>query len=257
MIWIRARGDQAKDLERASQRFNVGGTKKHDQSTRCVLNKKASLKEYAQKYRYFSIGDIARDLGFEKKTLKVYLSAFKKEKIVYDAGRGWYSNIAEPFELSTESLQEIVAVLRKKYPLLKFSCWSMQQINRFTHHMLGKYVTFIYMDWDSMSVVYDFLKDAGYDVWLNPRGKEAERFSVREQTIVLRPAISGQPAKGFFAPIEKIMVDLYLEIETLNVMSEYEIVRSNILADGRIDVASLLSYARRRRVPKAEVWGNK
>ena len=221
------------------------------------MNKKALVKEYAQKYHYFSLADIARDLGFDKKILKDYLSAFKKEKVVYDAGRGWYSNIAQPFELDTECLVEIVDVLKKKYPLLKFSCWSMQQINRFTHHLLAKYVTFVYTDWDAMPVLYDFLKDTGYDAWLNPRGKDADRFSVREQTIVLRPAISGQPLNGYFAPIEKLMVDLYLEINALSLMSEYELVRSNILDDGRINVAALLSYARRRRVPKAEVWEDK
>lgn len=221
---------------------------------RCVLNKKLLVKQYIKKRRYFSLDAIARDLGFERLLIRDYLLDLKKENILYGAGRGWYSTFARPFELDVEPVQEMVDIIKKKFPLLKFSCWSTRQINRFTHHMLGKYVTLVYMDWDAMPVVYDFLKDAGHDVWLNPRGKEAERFSVRENTVVLRPAISREPRNGYYATIEKIMVDLFIEGESLYLMSEYDIVRKNILEDGRIDVAALLAYAKRRKVPVDEVF---
>lgn len=216
------------------------------------MNKKSLVKKYVQKHRYFSLYDAARDLDLDKDLVMNYCYQLKKENLIFGAGRGWYSSFARAFELDIEPVQEMVEFIKKKYPLLKFSCWSTQQINRFTHHMLGKYVTLVYMDWDSMPVVYDFLKDAGYDVWLNPRGKEAERFSVRENTVVLRPAISREPRNGHYAPIEKIMVDLFIEGESLYLMSEYDIVRKNILDDGRIDIAVLLAYAKRRKVsPKA------
>ena len=218
------------------------------------MNKKLLVKKYAEKHRYFFLYDAARELGFDKELVMNYCYQLKKENLVFGAGRGWYSNFARPFELDTEPVQEMVDIIKKKFPLLKFSCWSTRQINRFTHHMLGKYVTLVYMDWDALPVVYDFLKDAGHDVWLNPRGKEAERFSVRENTVVLRPAISREPRNGYYAAIEKIMVDLFIEGESLYLMSEYDIVRKNILEDGRIDVAALLAYAKRRKVPSKAVF---
>lgn len=219
-----------------------------------MLNKKLSVKQYAKKHRYFSLDAIARDLGFERLLIRDYLLDLKKENLLYGAGRGWYSTFARSFELDVEPVQAMVELIKKKYPLLKFCCWSTRQINRFTHHMLGKYVTLVYMGWDAMPVVYDFLKDSGYDVWLNPRGKEAERFSVRGGTVVLRPAISREPRNGYYATIEKIMVDLFIEGESLYLMSEYDIVRKNILEDGRINIAALLAYAKRRKVPVEKVF---
>jgi hypothetical protein len=219
-----------------------------------VLNKKLLIRKYAQKRRYFSFGDITMDLGLDKGIVNDYLCEFKKEKVIYGAGRGWYSTIAQPFELDTEPVQEVIDIIKKKYHLLKFSCWSTRQINRFTHHMLAKYATIVYMDWDSMPVVYDFMKDSGYDAWLNPRGKEAERFSVGDKTVVFRPAITREPRDGYYATIEKIMVDLFIEGEDLYLMSEYDIVKKGILDDGRIDVAALLAYARRRKIPVEKVF---
>ncbi|MCA9406630.1 MAG: hypothetical protein KC684_08835 [Candidatus Omnitrophica bacterium] len=219
-----------------------------------MLNKKLLVKKYAEKHRYFFLYDAARELGLDKELVMNYCYQLKKENLIFGAGRGWYSNFARSFELDTEPVQEMVDSIKKKFPLLKFSCWSTRQINRFTHHMLGKYVTLVYMDWDALPVVYDFLKDAGHDVWLNPRGKEAERFAVRENTVVLRPAISREPRNGYYAAIEKIMVDLFIEGESLYLMSEYDIVRKNILEDGRIDVAALLAYAKRRKVPSKAVF---
>ena len=221
---------------------------------RYVLNKKLSVKQYVQKRRYFSLDAITQDLGFERLLIRDYLFDLKQEKILYSAGRGWYSTFSRPIELDVEPVQMMVKLIKKQYPLLKFSCWSTRQINRFTHHMLGKYVTLVYMEWDALPVVYDFLKDAGHDVWLNPRGKDIERFSVRENTVVLRPAISREPINGHYATIEKIMVDLFIEGESLYLMSEYDIVRKNILEDGRINVAALLAYAKRRKVPVDKVF---
>lgn len=218
------------------------------------MNKKLLVRKYAEKHQYFFLYDAARDLGLDRDLVMNYCYQLKKESLVFGAGRGWYSNFARPFELDKEPVQKMVDIIRKKFPLLKFCCWSTRQINRFTHHMLGKYVTLVYMDWDALPVVYDFLKDTGYDVWLNPRGKEAARFSVRENTVVLRPAISREPRDGYYATIEKIMVDLFIEGESLYLMSEYDIVRKNILEDGRIDVAALLAYAKRRNVPSKAVF---
>ena len=221
------------------------------------MNKKLLVRKYAEKRRYFFLYDAARDLGLDKELVMNYCYQLKKENLIFGAGRGWYSTFARPFELDTDPVQEMVDLIKKKYPLLEFCCWSTRQINRFTHHMLAKYVTLVYMDWTSMPVVCDFIKDLGYDAWLNPRGKEAERFSVRENTVVFRPAISREPRSGYYATIEKIMVDLFIEGESLYLMSEYDIVKKNILGDGRIDVAALLAYAKRRKVPIAEVFVSK
>lgn len=101
-----------------------------------------------------------------------------------------------------------------------------------------------------MGSAYDFLKDAGYDVWLNPRGKDAERFAVGKKTVVIRPNISREPADGHAARVEKILVDLLIEARDLRLMDieEYYRLRSDVLGSGRVDIATLLSYAKRRKL---------
>ena len=115
---------------------------------------------------------------------------FNKEGILYGAGRGWYSFVKQPFELDRQPIKKIVTAIEKKYPLLSFSIWSMEQLKSFAHHMLARFVTFVYLDRDDMSGVYDFLRDSGYDVWLNPRGNDARKFSIGEKTVVIRSSIT-------------------------------------------------------------------
>ncbi|OGX25030.1 MAG: hypothetical protein A3J51_02535 [Omnitrophica WOR_2 bacterium RIFCSPHIGHO2_02_FULL_45_21] len=201
--------------------------------------------------RYFSRKDL-RNLvaGVRLGTLNRYLVDFGKEGILYGAGRGWYSFVKQSFELDQRPVKKVIAAMEKKYPLLPFSVWSTEQLKSFAHHMLTRFVTFVYVDRGTMSGVYDFLKDFGYDVWLNPRGNDARKFSIGEKTVVIRPAVTRERSSGHLADIEKILVDLLVEASALNLMDEDEHCRvlGNILAAGRVDVGALLNYAKRRKL---------
>ncbi|MDP3041269.1 MAG: hypothetical protein Q8N62_00825 [Candidatus Omnitrophota bacterium] len=206
------------------------------------------LKDHQQ---YFSREDL-RNLVPEVHlgTFNKYLVDFGKEGILYGAGRGWYSFIKQSFELDQRPVKKIIAAMEKKYPLLSFSVWSTEQLKSFAHHMLARFVTFVYVDRDAMGGVYDFLKDSGYDVWLNPRGNDARKFSIGEKTVVIRPAITRERSSGHVADIEKILVDLLVEASDLKLMDEDEHSRilGNVLAAGRVDVGALLNYAKRRKL---------
>ena len=201
--------------------------------------------------RYFSREDL-RDLIPEERlaTLNRYLVDFNKEGILYGAGRGWYSFVKQSFELDRQPIKKIVAAIEKKYPLLSFSVWSTEQLKSFAHHMLTRFVTFIYLDRDAMSGVFDFLKDSGYDVWLNPRGNDVRKFTIEEKTAVIRPVITRERSSGHLANIEKILVDLFVEASALNLIDEDEYYRilQNTLITGRIDIGALLNYAKRRKL---------
>lgn len=220
------------------------------------LLKKEIEKKLKRHRRYFSREDL-RNLIPEGRpgTLNRYLVDFNKEGILHGAGRGWYSFVKQPFELDRQPIKKIAAVIEKKYPLLSFAVWSTEQLKSFTHHMLARFVTFVYVDRDAMSGVYDFLKDSGYDVWLNPRGDDARKFSIGEKTVVIRPAITRERSSGHAADIEKILVDLFVEASILNLMDEDEYYRvmGNVLAAGRVDVGALLNYAQRRKLKAEEL----
>jgi hypothetical protein len=73
--------------------------------------------------------------------------------------------------------------------------------------------------------VADRLRDAGYDIYLNPRGAAAREFAIRERTVVIRPRPTTQPRDGHLVTIEGLLVDLFIERRTLHLMDEGEYFR--------------------------------
>lgn len=219
------------------------------------LLKNEITKRLKENRRYFSREELCNFISeggssVQSGTLNRYLVDFNKEGVLYGAGRGWYSFIKESFKLEQRLVKRIVTTLEKKYPLLSFSVWSTEQLKSFAHHMLTRFAAFVYVDRDAMDGIYDFLKDSGYDVWLNPRGNDARKFSIGEKTIVIRPVISRERSSGHFADIEKILVDLFVEAAALNLMDEDEYYRifGSVLMAGRVDIGALLNYAGRRKL---------
>jgi len=223
------------------------------------LLKDKIIKKLTAGHCYFSHEQLcallsSQHLCVQPHTLNRYLWEFCKQGVLYSCGRGWYSSIRQPFELDLRPVKKTIELLKKKYPLLSFSLWSTEQLKSYAHHMLTKFVTFVYTDRDAMPGVSDFLKDSGYIVWLNPRGNDTDKFTIEAKTIVIRPAISREPTNGNFAGIEKVIVDIFVEADILNLMDEDECYRifKNILEAGRVSMGTLLNYARRRKLKKDE-----
>ena len=205
---------------------------------------------------YFNYDDIKKLLKEKKNqitnsSLKVYLHSLQKDKVIFDAGKGWYSSIEKQFDLDKEPIEDIIKDINQKLPLLSFSCWSTAQLNSFTHHILSKFITFIYTDSDYIRNTAEMLRGAGYNVYENPNKAEIEKqFSLIDKTVIIRPSISKQPDnKKNDAPTEKILVDFLIENQKLNIMEESEAgnVVKNVLISGRIKMSTLISYSKRRK----------
>ena len=202
----------------------------------------------------------AKNASVADSTLKSYMSRLVADNSIYDAGKGWYSNIREKFNLDTEPLKELIEVLNKSFPLLGFSCWSTEQINLFTHHMLGRHISFVYTDSDAVDTVTEVLLDNGYNAYSDPQKNDIEKyFRPIEKTVIIRPLKTKEPETiDGAAPVEKIMVDLIFENQRFNFMSQEEAqeVIKKASDSGRISVATLVSYAERRSNQKIE-WVEK
>jgi hypothetical protein len=205
----------------------------------------------AGKHVYFNIDAVRAYLNLQGRktqgaTLKSYLSELTTSSFLYNAGKGWYTFVKEPFKLDLEPVSELTHLIEKKYPLLDFSCWSTAQIRAYMHHLLDRFASFVYVEQDAMPSVSEFLRDQGYDVWNNPRAKTAEGFAIRNRTVVIRRTIKRQPENGHFAPIEKILVDLFIENRSLPMMEleEYARLFKNISEKERISIGTFLSYAK-------------
>ena len=226
------------------------------------INIKESIINYSKNKYYFHINDLKRylienQIKFEEDTLKKYLYLLKKNEIIYSAGRGWYSNIQKEFNLNTQPINKIMKLLLEKFPLLKFSCWSTEQLKGFFHHLPNQFVTFIYVDKDFLSTLKDFLTENNYNTYLNPNKVDAEKFvELKTKTIILRPSVSFRISKEKnLTKIEKILVDLFMETKKTDLIDKEEYIKliSNIILDYRINMAEMLDYADRREA-KERIW---
>ena len=214
--------------------------------------------------KYFSTETVTtwlncRKLRCPQATLNRYLHEFTRAGLIQDAGRGWYSRLATPFTLNREPVSSLVQNLNRTFPLVEFSCWSTEQIKGAMHHLLSRFVTFVNVEADSMESVWEYLREAGWDAWLNPRGAEAARFAVRERTVVVRRESRKSPSKEPFAPVEKLLVELCFEVRDLRLMSlsDFHTMLVNLAGTRRIQVATLLSYAAERKLPLKQLFGDK
>lgn len=223
--------------------------------------KKISIKnhisDYAKNRYYFNIRDLRKyfarnNIKYTEENLKKSIHRMKRDKILYESGRGWYSTIKEEFVLDTHPLEEIIKLIHKDFPILEFSSWSTEQLKSFFHHLPTQFVTFIYSDIDFLETIKDFLEDRGYNVYLNPLKNEALKFvHFKSKTAILRPSITyREPKDQYFAKIEKIIVDMYMESKKISLIDreEYNRVVSDIICNYRISLSETLDYAHNRKI---------
>lgn len=200
---------------------------------------------------YFSLNAVkqalkAVDVELADDTLRKYMSEAMAAGIVSDAGRGWYSRHTKPVSLDPKPVAKIIREVKKAFPLLDFCCWATVQFNPFAHHLIAQPTILLYAESDTLEIVADHLRDAGWKSWTNPGKADVERF-VRPGggTVVLRPAKIGQPeAKDHVAPIEKALVDLIVEANKLNLMDAAEVQRiiDTVLGAGLLQLTVLSGY---------------
>lgn len=217
-------------------------------------------------FPYFSLAAIRKHLeghpgDIEPESLNHYLHELTKDGVIFDAGRGWYSTLREPFALDRAPVRGLVELLEKRFPFLDFSCWSTAQIAAYGHHQLARFLNFVYADRDAMESVADALRESGQAVYLNPLPAEVgKNVRLSDGVVIVRPNITRAPVDGKYATIEKILVDLFKEVEALRLMdrAEYREIFSAVVSQGRIAISTLIAYAQdRRSIAPEEILGFK
>ena len=255
-----ARNESEALLEKAKRAVEIA-IEKGEEAAGEYLDGKAYVQSSAlpamtAQHRYFSLDAlkqylVKQKLTYEPETVNAYVSRMKREGEIFSAGRGWYSSIEEPFEIDPEPVSRLVSEIKQRFPLLDFTCWSTGQLNPYLHHMLGKFVPFIHVDRDAMPSVFDALQELGYHAYLNPTRREAAKsFVITGKTVVIRPAVAKAPANGHYARIEKLLVDLHVELESFALIDpdEFREAAQAVISTHRIDLAKLQTYASQRKV---------
>lgn len=214
------------------------------------------LFDYASKRSYVSVSKVKRWLqkhrgSYSPLSVKQELNNLKRDGFLYDAGRGWYATLSDPYPLNTEVITEQEKLIARAFHLLQFSIWSNRQILSHYQHLPTRYVTFVYLESEALSTVRDYLLGEGLPVYMNPHTLEVNKnFNMDKNPFVLRLRITEEPTRGHFATIEKILVDLWIEKNKLYLMDEWEYrnIFNSVVGQFRINMGALLRYSQRRKI---------
>jgi len=200
-----------------------------------------------------------RHIEFDRLTLNRYMVELHEAGFLHDAGKGWYSSVARELVLDTQPLQEIITLLTVKYPLLSFACWSTEQVQNYVQHTLNKSVTFVYTGKDAVRPVFDTLRSAGWDAYLDPKPAEARKtFVVRGKTVVVRDTRAKEMfTSDHVVSAERLLVYLHLEGKRLSLMDEgeYSTMARRLIESGRINMGMLQALADDHKVGLLAITG--
>ena len=212
---------------------------------------------------YFTTDDVRsklneKQINITDSTLKRYMSDFMERGVIHDAGRGWYSGIAQRATFDPEPVREIADLLEEQFPLLDAACWSTQQVNPWMHHLLAKFITFVQVDRDGIEAVSEMLRDADYEVYSHPNAARAQEVRPGERSVVVRPLNATAPREGRFSPPEAVLVDLLVETRALSLMSpaEFKGMAQRMASSFRLVMGTLLQYAGKRDIVAGDLFAD-
>lgn len=220
------------------------------------------LKILAEESSYFSIKRVrkvleGKNLADDPDLLRRYLSDAMADGIVHDAGRGWYSSLGEQARLDPDLVRDLRMLLAQRFPLLPHYVWSTQQINPWMHHLLGKFVRFVYVESDAVEDMEEFLRQAGWDVTVNPTRKTASTVRPGDRSIVIR-GVTREIDPAHEPRVENILIDLLLETPRLGLMDEVEFqaMTRNLITQSRVDIGFLLGRLSDHKKNWSDLVGN-
>jgi hypothetical protein len=188
----------------------------------------------------------------DRSVLWNYLSQLKSEKIIFDAGYGVYSTIAKTYELPTVArAQDIAQFIKKEFSLVTdFIVWDTKALQSFYHHTQTHHITFIEIEKDVLSSVYDKLYLKFKNVLSERRSKAFfEAFDVARDPAVVRGLVSRSPRDGYLPTLEKILVDMFMDLDKYNYIgrSDYLEIWRELIQGYRMNVRTIYSYSKRRK----------
>ena len=205
------------------------------------------LEDLAAARPYFSFAAVRSALGesplaAKPALLREYLSEAMKKGVLHSAGRGWYSSLKKAAGLDPEATSPLSSALVKRFPFLPHYVWSTQQVNPWMHHLLGKFVQFVYVESGGEDDAAAFLRNQGWSVIVNPTTRSARDFAPGDRSVVVRGI------RRTFDPaseprVETVLVDLMLENARLGLMDEGERqeMSRQLITTQRVELASLLA----------------
>lgn len=218
---------------------------------RCILDKKAVVRQYAKSHKYFTLDEIVKESNLSKQVAVNYLQALKNEGIVFFAGHGIYSYLTKEFNIPKNNrVSKIRQILEKEFPELDFIIWNTLYFQGYYHHTQTHHITFIEVEKDAISPVVDQIKRSYRNVIVEKKGRIFNSdFDITRDPIMVRGLINRSPRDGHNPRLEKILVDLFVIKDKYRTMADtdYWELWKEMYSLYRINFSAVFDYAMRRR----------
>lgn len=187
-------------------------------------------------------------------TISWRINQLKKEKFIFQTGRGSYS-----FEFKPEYLPELSLKTKRLYNRVKPYCkgdlsvWDTYLLNEITNNNINKYWVFLSAPKEELESLFEDMKDFSKKVYYQPDKEMINRYILaQDEAIILTPLISETPLikTGEYQTlsIEGILVNTWMKNENYLHPIGYDVHQIFTKAFDKYNVnqSKLLRYAGRR-----------
>ena len=147
-------------------------------------------------------------------------------------------------------MEVIRQFLKKNYPLVDFLIWDTKTFAPLYHHTQTHHITFVEVEKDLVFPVHEHLYSKYRGVLKERREKSFfVGFDVTLDPVVVRAIPSRSPREGNTPALEKILVDMYLDIDKYAYIghSDYFELWRDLVRLYRINIRELIGYSNRRK----------
>jgi hypothetical protein len=216
---------------------------------------KNGILDYIKRSKYFSLSSLIKEKKVDARIAKNYLSTFKKQGIIFEAGYGAYTTLKREFQISSVSRVETIArLLKKSFPFADFIIWDTRQLQSLYHHTQAHHLTFIETEKELISPFFEAISKNYRGVFVERRSRSYfGKLPISSNPVVVRRMIRRSPHKGIKPSLEKILVDMFVDLNLYNYISEvdYWQIWRELCSQYRINIGTVVAYSKRRKCFKA------
>lgn len=223
-----------------------------------LINLSALIQEAFAQKEVFQTKDLSSLLGriypeLSEKTIAWKINQLKNEKIIFQVGRGLYSQAFMPeFELSL-SLKSKRFCNKIEKKTTKLIIWDTSVLDNLLQRTSEKSWIFILAPKTDLENLFSELQHFSKPVFLNPDREVTSRYVLpQSEAVILLPSISQMPTTAqndFIVPtIEAILVNIWLDFERYFQPLGYDLktLFETSFKKYNINRSKLLRYAARR-----------
>ena len=151
-----------------------------------------------------------------------------------------------------ENEKRLNVLLKEKFPFATFCIYNGQSLAPLQHHLSFNNATYIETERAVMEFAFDYLRDNGYNAFLNPNADMMAKYiDLKSSPIIIKPQKTESPTteqEGFIVPaLEKLLVDIQKDADFSYLQgAESDYMLENAQSLYMINFSRLQRYGRRR-----------